>query len=91
MVKKKSVKNSKTKKTNKKSKKVQVSKQKINLILKNLILFTILSLASFLLYLVSSDELLINLFSLLTIVLGFVAGAFFIILLIFFFMKLMNK
>lgn len=95
MVKKKVVKKS-TKKVSKKSspikyKKVLVSKQPINLVLKNLILFTILSLASFLLYLVSSDKLLINLFSLLAMVLGFVAGAFLIILLIFFFMRLMGK
>ena len=66
-------------------------KQKINLVLKNLVLFTILALASFLLYFVSSDELLVNLFALLSIVLGFVAGAFLIILLVFFFMRMMKK
>ncbi len=79
------------KKATKKSKKVRASKQKINLVLNNLILFAVLSLASFLLYRVSSDELLINLFSLLAMVLGFVAGAFAIVLLIFFFMRIMNK
>jgi len=79
------------KKIAKKSKSVRASKQKIKVVLNNLILFAILSLASFLLYRVSSNELLINLFSLLAIVLGFVAGAFVIILLIFFFMKLMDK
>ncbi|MCK4553281.1 hypothetical protein KAT80_03690, partial [Candidatus Pacearchaeota archaeon] len=46
----------------KKSKKVRATKQKINLVLKNLILFAVLSLISFMLYSVSSDELLINLF-----------------------------
>jgi len=74
-----------------KSKQIKSNKQKINLVLKNLVLFVILFLASFLLYSVSSNELLINLFSLLAIVLGFVAGAFLIILLVFFFMKLMKK
>lgn len=81
----------KKKSVRKATKKVRASKQKINLVLKNLILFAILSLASFLLYRVSSDELLVNLFSLLAIVLGFVAGAFFIVLLVFFFMRMMNK
>ena len=79
------------KKAIKKFKKVRASKRKINLVLNNLILFAVLSLASFLLYRVSSDELLINLFYLLAMVLGFVAGAFLIILLIFFFMRMMNK
>ena len=74
-----------------KSKQINSNKQKIDLVLKNLVLFAILSLASFLLYRVSSDELLINLFYLLAMVLGFVAGAFFIVLLVFFFMKIMNK
>ena len=74
-----------------KSKKIRATKQKINLVLKNLILFAILSLASFLLRSVSSDELLINLFSLLAMVLGFVAGAFLIVLLIFLFLRMMNK
>ena len=74
-----------------KSGSIKSDKQKINLVLKNLMLFAILALASFLLYSVSSNELLVNLFSLLTIVLGFVAGAFLIILLVFFFMRLMKK
>jgi len=73
------------------NKKVKANKQKINLVLKNLILFGILFLTSFLLYTISSDELLINLFSLLAIVFGFVVGAFLIILLIFFFMRLIRK
>ena len=74
-----------------KSRQVRASKRKINLVLKNLILFAILSLVSFLLYSVSSNDLLINLFYLLAIVLGFVAGAFLIILLIFFFLRIMKK
>ena len=73
------------------NKKVKANKQKINLVLKNLILFGILFLTSFLLYTISSDELLINLFSLLAIVFGFVVGEFLIILLIFFFMRLIRK
>jgi len=79
------------KKSINKPKQIKSNKQKINLVLKNLTLFAILFLASLLLYRVSSNELLSNLFYLLAIVLGFVAGAFLIILLVFFFMRLMKK
>lgn len=72
------------------SKKINPDKKR-SIVLKNLILFTILSLVSFTLYFISSNELLINFFYLLTIILGFIAGAFLIILLVFLTMKLIKK
>lgn len=77
----------KVKKTSKKTKKGKSNKQKINIVIRNLVLFAILTLISFLLYSVSTNELLINFFYLIAMVLGFVAFAFLIILLVFFFMK----
>jgi len=100
MVKKKKVKNkSSVRKSNRKiqssagkSKKlVRASQRKISLIFKNLILFTILFLLSFLSYNFLSNELYVNLFFLLTIIFGFIALAFLIVLLIFLILRIMNK
>ena len=99
MVKKKSVKKPKrktTKKrvsrvTNKSKRLVRASKRKINLVLKNLILFIILFVLSFVLYSVSEQEMYLNLFGLLSVILGFIGVAFLIVLLVFLFLKAMKK
>ena len=78
--------------TKAKSKKLIIpSKKKINLVLRNLVLFVVISLVSFILYLVSSKAMFKNLFSLLAMVFGFVSVAFLIVLLIFLFTKLFKK
>ena len=95
MVKKKRAKKStsKPKIVKKKAKQVRVrsTKRKINLVLKNLILFTILALACLLLYFVSNQELFRSLFQLLAMVLGFVGVAFLIVLLALLILKFMKK
>ena len=95
MVKKKRAKKStsKSKKVKGKSKQVGVrsTKRKINLVLKNLILFTVLTVASLLLYFVSNNCFFINLFKLLAMVLGFVGVAFLIVLLALLILKFMKK
>ena len=99
MVKKKSVKNSKRKTIKKKNVKgisrskrlVRASKRKINLVLKNLILFIILFVLSFVLYYVSEQEIYVNLFGLLSVILGFIGVAFLIVLLVFLFLRAMKK
>ena len=70
---------------------VRSSQRKINLVLKNLILFVILAILSVVLYSASGNELYSSLFLLLSILFGFVAVAFLIILLIFVFMRTMKK
>ena len=90
MVKKKRVKRTSRKK-NVKQVRVRSTKRKINLVLKNLILFTILTLASLLLYFLSNKELFRSLFYLLAIVLGFVGIAFLIVFLALLILKLMKK
>jgi polyferredoxin len=84
---------SKSKKVKKKVKQIRVraTKRKINLVLKNLILFTILALGSFLLYRFSNNDLFINLFKLLAMILGFVGVAFLIVLLALLILKFMKK
>ena len=95
MVKKKRAKKStsKSKKGKKKVKQVRVrsTKRKINLVLKNLILFVILTVASLLLYFVSNKELFRSLFQLLAMILGFVGVAFLIVLLALLILKFMKK
>ncbi len=95
------VKKKRGKKTAKKSKKiskknikrprVRATKRKINLVLKNLVLFAILTLVSSILYLLSNDTLFRSLFQLLAIVLGFVGIAFLIVLLALLILKIMKK
>jgi hypothetical protein len=82
---------SKTKKKEVKSVKTRSSKKKILLVLKNLILFAVLTLASVLLYVFSNKEIFRNLFQLLAIVLGFVGLAFLIVLFVLLLLKGMKK
>jgi len=67
------------------------SPRKIGVVIKNLILFAILSLISWLLYGVSNVGMYENLFLLLAYVLGFVALAFLIVLLVLLLLKLIRK
>ena len=70
---------------------VRSSKRKINLVLRNLIVFVVMSLISFVLYSVLINEIFKNLFSLLAMIFGFIAVAFLIILLVFLILKVMKK
>ena len=75
----------------KKSTSIRATKRKIYLVLTKLMLFAVLSLASFLLYFFLGNEVLKNLFLLLAMILGFLAVAFLIILLVFLILKIMKK
>lgn len=68
-----------------------VTGRKIWLVAKNLIIFIILTAISYILSRVSEGEVYQNFFDLLWIILGFVSLAFFIVLLILLFLKLMKK
>ena len=71
---------------------VRSSGRKIRVVISNLIIFTILSLVSWILFSVSGEGTLFNnLFWLLTFVLGFVAIAFLIVLVELIFLKGMGK
>ncbi len=67
------------------------TERKIGVIAKNLILFVILFVFSFILYNVSDQEMYVNLFFLLSVVFGFVVISFLIVYLIFFFVRIMRK
>lgn len=94
MVKKKSVKKT-TKKIVKtpiiEVKPVNPTKNKINLVLKNLFVFAILFFLSLVLYQVSEAEIYLNLFLLLSILFGFVSIAFILVFLVFLFLKWAKK
>ena len=79
------------KKSVSKTRKVVASKRKIRLVLRNLILFAILSALSFGLYNVFNDKILVNFFWMVSLVSGFVAVAFLIVYLILIFMKGFKK
>lgn len=71
---------------------VFTTKRKINLALRNLLLFIILALVSYVLYkVIKPDSLFHTLFSLLTIVFASVALAFLIVLLVFLVLKVTKK
>jgi preprotein translocase subunit Sec63 len=70
----------------------RASSRKVGLVVKNLVLFVILAVASYLLYNVTTlDTIYNNLFYLLAIILGFVSLAFLIVLLILLVMKGLKK
>jgi len=91
MAKKKSVRKKSARKTGKSKKVMRSTKRKINLALRNLILFGVLSIISFMLSSVSSNEIYVTLFGLISMILGFIAFAFFIVLLVFLVLRLMKK
>lgn len=64
---------------------------KFRRVLKNLVLFVILALISFLLYGVSGEQMYRDFFSLLTWILSFIAVAFLILLLVLLFLKVLRK
>jgi len=85
---------SKKAKVNKKNVKkavVRPTKRKINLVLKNLALFAVLTLIFYFLSNVSNNELFITLFELLAMILGFVGLAFLIVFLALLILKSMKK
>lgn len=70
---------------------VRSNQRKISLVLKNLIVFAVLFVLSLVLYMGSSKDFYINLFAIFLIIFGFLALAFFIVLLIFIFMKALKR
>ncbi len=72
-------------------KKTKFDQKKFELITRKLIFFVIGFISSFILYFVSTNEVLEEIFGLLSIVFGFISIAFFIIFLIFLFMKFIKK
>lgn len=74
-----------------KTRKVRSTKNRIGLVFKNLILFVILFLVFYFIKRVSTDPDYVNTFYLLSIVMGFVALAFFIALLILLILRGMKK
>jgi hypothetical protein len=73
------------------SKNVQATPKKFGIVVKNLLVFAILFIASLLLYSVSNIELYSNLFFLLSILSGFVVLAFLLVFLILLFLRLAKK
>lgn len=80
MVKKKSVKKS-----------FKYDKGKVRLVQRKLVLFVILFVASYLLYKVSANVFLNSIFGIASIIFGFVAVAFLLVWLVFFFLKIFGK
>ena len=70
---------------------VSDTKRKIAIVLNNLLLFVALSLVSFVLYRFLQNELLVNLFFVMSMVFGFVGVAFLITLLILLIIKVVKK
>jgi len=66
-------------------------KNKIIIVLNNLLLFVALSLVSFVLYRFLQNDILVNLFQVMSMIFGFVSVAFLIILLVLFIMKVAKK
>lgn len=81
----------KSKRVSKKTRNVRASKQKFDLVLKNLVTFLILFLVSLFLYSVSRGEASTDLFLLLSFIFGFVILAFLLVLLVFLFMRIFSK
>jgi len=72
------------------SKEVRPLKKKFGVVIRNLILFVLLSIISYVLYLVSG-EAFVNVFYFLWIIFAFISLAFFIALLALLFLKLIKK
>jgi len=73
------------------SKVIRANKSKIILILSRLIFFAGLALISFILSFFLTNEMFDNLFLMLTILFGFIAVGFLIVLLIFFILRILRK
>lgn len=72
-------------------KRILVTPSKFRLVLKNLILFVILAVISFIFFQASSNQMYIDFFLLLTWILGFIAVAFLIALLVLLFLKAIRR
>ncbi|MFA5071591.1 MAG: hypothetical protein WC511_04490 [Candidatus Pacearchaeota archaeon] len=68
-----------------------MKKRKVSVLLNNLLLFIALSLVSLVLTEFSSNVLFVNLFSVLTIVFGFIAVAFLIVFLVLLLVRTLKK
>jgi len=67
------------------------SQNKIKIVLRNLIVFVVLTIISMLLYEISTEEIYVNLFWLLSVLFGFVAIALLIALLAILFIRVLKK
>jgi Na+/proline symporter len=72
-------------------KRVRATPSRIKLVLRNLILFVILSLISYLLYIVFDNVIYETFFYFLTMILGFIALAFLISLVVFLVLRALRK
>ena len=79
------------KKSVKKLKSFKYDIKKVRLVQRKLILFVILFVASYFLYKVSTNALLNSVLGIASIIFGFVAVAFLLVWLVFFFLKLFGK
>ena len=91
MAKKKVKKSRKVRRSANKSKRASYKKNKVRLVLKNLFLFIVLFVLSLVLYNVSSNELLSNLFWILALITRFVSVAFLIAWLVLIVLRYSNK
>lgn len=71
--------------------KVISSRFKFGIVLRNLVLFTLLFVISYILYLVSESDVFVNLFYFLWIIFAFIAVAFFLALLVLLLMKIIRR
>ena len=67
------------------------SESKFRMVVRNLILFAVLFIISYMLFSVAGQEIYINLFFMLSLIFGFVALAFLIAFLIFLFRRILKK
>ncbi len=70
---------------------VRATKTKIRMVVKNLLMFLVLSLISYLIFLVSNNEILNSFFFILSWILGFISLAFIISLLVLILLRAMRK
>lgn len=70
---------------------ILVTPSKFRLVLKNLILFVLLAVISFIFFQASSNQMYIDFFLLLTWILGFISVAFLIALLVLLFLKVIRR
>jgi len=66
-------------------------KKKVRVVINNLLLFVALSLVSFVLYKFLQNDILVNLFQVMSMIFGFVSVAFLITLLVLVIMKMVKK
>jgi hypothetical protein len=71
--------------------KIGFSRVKLGLVIRNLVLFVLLSLISYILSLVSEKDVYVNMFYFLWIIFAFISLAFFIALLVLLFLRLIRK